>query len=884
MNAINVSVDTNNYDSITSAYQLSDIGERVSGSTKSYDRNNIKDFAKRVSTIGRAFSPATYKGIKQEWADVDGSVTPDNFEQQQLLTLQFDNDISFDEVKRRAECYDLPILFAYNSIPVGGRKPFRAVWLNDAPITDMRTADAMQGALKVIFPEAKQDSCYKDIVRLCPGGTSMLHFAEDIPEIDAESLFRNMSLYLRDKHGKTNYKRAITKFSELSGIKLNNNNQLDITIVDVKNEKAEITKNNFENDNFSPISTMYKNNFGEKLSNRSYKFNYKSSTDDTGSAKVESIIHKPYRSDTLNNLNSSCNLYQDFCSGERKLSSTELMGLATNLCQVEGGRTKFKQNLSENQYYDTAPEKYDNWDFNLSYIKHYTPYICDSFCPYRDTCSHGDTILSSAKPKYHQVERLANYAPSYVPLQDAEADFARCFNETAGNGGDGWHVIKAQTALGKTETYLNYIAQTSQWVLVAVPTNKLKHEIEERGKAKGIEFTISPSLRELENELDSDVWSDIKERLDFGRPTMPLIKKLIKENHPDSKILKHYLKELDEFNHCSGHAVTTHRRLTTMDVSNYDLVIVDEDIIFSTIVTSKSDISVSDLKKLHHKLKKTAPGSKPEAKVREMLRLLKTEDYFTLPSIDKTDAKVDISMAVDTSALCSATHFCCHKESENNHNEKYVSYMTPVEFSPNAKYVMVSATVDEEICGLCFGEDNVNFYECNEAEYKGDLYQFCDKPMSRAHIRQNPDVINKIKSWSGFKETITFKFLNLGDPYLGNTAGRDTLKGKDIDVVGTPHQPEWIYKLFAYSLGVQFDTDKGLQANSTVTHNGCRFRFTTFNNEKLRAIQFYLLESELEQAVGRARLLRCDCTVNLFSNFPLRHSILKASEYDVPSD
>ena len=38
--------------------------------------------------------------------------------------------------------------------------------------------------------------------------------------------------------------------------------------------------------------------------------------------------------------------------------------------------------------------------------------------------------------------------------------------------------------------------------------------------------------------------------------------------------------------------------------------------------------------------------------------------------------------------------------------------------------------------------------------------------------------------------------------------------------------------------------------------------------------------TDLEQAVGRARLLRCDATVNLFSNFPLRQAILKESEYD----
>ena len=41
-----------------------------------------------------------------------------------------------------------------------------------------------------------------------------------------------------------------------------------------------------------------------------------------------------------------------------------------------------------------------------------------------------------------------------------------------------------------------------------------------------------------------------------------------------------------------------------------------------------------------------------------------------------------------------------------------------------------------------------------------------------------------------------------------------------------------------------------------------------------------IIETDLEQAVGRARLLRCDVTVKLFSNFPLRQAILVESEYD----
>ena len=81
-------------------------------------------------------------------------------------------------------------------------------------------------------------------------------------------------------------------------------------------------------------------------------------------------------------------------------------------------------------------------------------------------------------------------------------------------------------------------------------------------------------------------------------------------------------------------------------------------------------------------------------------------------------------------------------------------------------------------------------------------------------------------------------------------------------------------------MGADFDEDEEV-SSQIVEHNGYRFTFTTFQNEGLRAIQFWMLESELEQAVGRARLLRNECTVNLFSNFPLIQSqMVSGFNYD----
>ena len=148
--------------------------------------------------------------------------------------------------------------------------------------------------------------------------------------------------------------------------------------------------------------------------------------------------------------------------------------------------------------------------------------------------------------------------------------------------------------------------------------------------------------------------------------------------------------------------------------------------------------------------------------------------------------------------------------------------------------------------------------------------------MSRDYIDRNIDVLKKIPEWSGSGNMITFKKYNIGDMYFGNAIGCDCLKGQDIDVVGTPYQVDFLYKLFPFSIGLDVNEDAVMKP-CWVVHNGYIFRFTTYGEQDdiLRKFHLWMVESELEQAVGRARLLRYDCTVNLFSNFPLKQAVLK---------
>ena len=47
----------------------------------------------------------------------------------------------------------------------------------------------------------------------------------------------------------------------------------------------------------------------------------------------------------------------------------------------------------------------------------------------------------------------------------------------------------------------------------------------------------------------------------------------------------------------------------------------------------------------------------------------------------------------------------------------------------------------------------------------------------------------------------------------------------------------------------------------------------------LSAIQKMMISSDLEQSIGRARLLREECIVHVFSNFPIEQSVLIDEDY-----
>ena len=139
--------------------------------------------------------------------------------------------------------------------------------------------------------------------------------------------------------------------------------------------------------------------------------------------------------------------------------------------------------------------------------------------------------------------------------------------------------------------------------------------------------------------------------------------------------------------------------------------------------------------------------------------------------------------------------------------------------------------------------------------------------MSRSYIRKHIEIYEEIQKKINADDYITFmKFIQEcgTEWYFGNCVGCDVLKGKDIAVIGTPHQPEWIYKLFAYSIGFKAEEKA---SNMTVSYNGKLFRFNTYQNEPLiRHILIlpYFLLKDIQRKLRKTEYNNQEC-----SNTPL---------------
>lgn len=273
---------------------------------------------------------------------------------------------------------------------------------------------------------------------------------------------------------------------------------------------------------------------------------------------------------------------------------------------------------------DTRNEK---WGANLSYMEQndYKPKACDKYCPYHEECIHCKNILSTVHTKRGSMEKIAGCHEEFVSMEDMQDDVYDAISDAFNASGKKIYIIKAQVGSGKSHSYLKLMQENSDTrFIIAVPTNLLKQEIFEKAKNQSIDVKRTPSLEEIKDDIPSEIWEYIQKLYKRGQHRLvhPYIKKqLEKERIP---CLEKYMKKREKLKTWNGCVITTHRYLLSMDkerLDEFDSIIVDEDILFKSIISNQGEISISRLEKL----KKETTSSQLKEKIKRILKDAKTQ-------------------------------------------------------------------------------------------------------------------------------------------------------------------------------------------------------------------------------------------------------------------
>ena len=805
----NISFYGKQYQNKPSGAEISKISKQLKNTCLSYDF-----IAHKVGECGCTFTPAVFEGTRKS----------DNFTEQQLFAIDIDNNVTFNEIQARAEKYRLPILFAYKSFSwTQEHEKFRVVFAMDKAVTDSFTAQVITRMFMCIFPES--DSHCSDLARMYFGSNKgLLYFSENASEISYNNLVIAVNSYMYDRYDESHYTAKIKGFYNSLGVAVQRKIPLvshdDNNIVILRSEDKDICSED-KNRNRKPSVDF------DKLRDR-------------------------------------CKLYRDFVEGNEWYYYPELFLIATNMINMKNGKKLFLKTLAapENSEYHSYHTR--NWKpiLNTLIDMGYKPTSCDR-CPYADNCAHYKNMIWTVSPGYCGI--LPVEKKEYCSISEAEESLRYNIYNVISTRNYGIDIIKAATGLGKTHAYLNLMRDSDKHFLIVVPTHKLIHEIQAKAEKMGIEIYTMPELKGLSKEL-----TDMQQHIyDIGAGAVGIttlrnyLNKMDK-NDPDYNILANFFLNYDMINRCDGNILMTHERFLNLQsispLLKDRIVIIDEDILRSAFATET--VSTEDIEK--------AIESKyfnEDAKKR-LSCILNGDTY------QRYETEIEYDIVPDTPL----------KLSEINSNvidllqtkvlikdKDSILYIKIKDF-PCKRVIIMSATANASIYRWLM-KLPVREHRCKDARYMGTVNLYTDSTYSRDALINSDaheKLIKKIKEITGDNAVITFKAIEdqFGTEYhFGGIEGLNCLEGQNISVVGLPNVDEKVYKL--YGMLIDVDPENEHMSYMKTKYNGYEFWMNTFKNYYLRTIQMWMIESLLEQAVGRARLLRYDCTVNVFAKFPI---------------
>jgi len=333
-----------------------------------------------------------------------------------------------------------------------------------------------------------------------------------------------------------------------------------------------------------------------------------------------------------------------------------------------------------------------------------------------------------------EILRLKNFNETYYSLDIVRRDLHDQFDKIISSMEPGIYVLNAQPGLGKTHTYLDYMEHSTTPFLIAAPTIALARQIYDDARKRDIPVMITPSMEQLKKSLPSELQKTIEQmyQIEAGQEVFTLLQNLQYDVYLQ---IEAYFSALNEIKHFGGHIITTHARLLNMDQSFLEryTIVVDEDFIHSIMVTDS--IIISDLRLL----RRTAPAD--SAVYQKVCQILNGDGYFILRILSDSDRQEAIPFLSanrekyhsNIGGVLFGTTFYY----DENANPVTVRFLSQRKLSKNLKYIICSATANEQIYHKVFASHHcVKFYKGNFLQNtKFSISRFCLKKHEGSVLR-----------------------------------------------------------------------------------------------------------------------------------------------------
>lgn len=670
----NVSFYGNRYRSKPSCDEISNISKKLSASSLTYDF-----LAERVGTQGCTFAPAVFNGSRRNG----------NFSEQQLFAIDIDDKVTFKEIKARAYRYRRPVLFAYRSFSwTAEHEKFRVVFAMDRVIKDTFTAQIITKMLMCIFHEC--DSHCSDLARMYFGSNKgLLYFSESSNEFSFDDIVVALSSYMFDKYNESHYTAKIRQFYDSIGVETERKSP----VFSVENNNLIIKKSVDR-----PVTNAKRNSSSSKSDRRrNTKINFEK-------------------------LKERCKLYHDFIEGNEWYYYPELFLIATNMVNMEKGKSEFLKILdsTENEHYTSYYERNCKPILNTIIDMNYKPMSCNK-CPHVMDCPHYKNMICTVNSGCCGIRPLE--VKKYCSIEEAEENLRKNFAEAVESKSQGIKILKAQTGLGKTHTCLDYIKNSKEKFLLVVPTHRLIREIMEKSQNMGIEFCTMPELNGFSKELTDE----IQHTYDVGAGVVSLknlrnIFNNMDKNNQDYASLKEYFEQYDKATKYDGNMIITHERFLNLNPNSEILegrkVIIDEDIIRSVFATET--VSNDDIRRA---LQNDVFKEKSKERLMNILNGGKYQKYDFRAGISVSEETPYQLNGINSNILDLLNAKVLIKDEFN------ILYIKTKKFScKNA--VIMSATANVEIYKWLMYMP-ITEYRCEEAEYMGKVNLYTDSTYSR---------------------------------------------------------------------------------------------------------------------------------------------------------